>query len=173
MKQKILIHDLDSGIQGVFIEEIESSELGYVYVRFVPFNSLPPKKIKMQRHIKRDFIHRVHYPSSEPGVIKDVVYIYSGEEGSIMKGVLGASSERKIQELTEENERLLYQVAASKTESEEARSGVQKTIAQNKNVGRTPFESSGSSNYDSRNNYPQNYNRSEYDRREDDTYRNN
>lgn len=174
-KQKVLFEDLDNGIKGVFVEEIESSELGYVFIRFVPLNSLPPKTIQTDKHYKKEHIHRVHYPSSAKGVIKNVVYVYSGEMGSGMREIMGANNERKIQELQDEIERLTVQVATRTTESEIARSGVNKTIAENKSMARNSFDSGsygGSSSYPSSDGYGGgNEYDDDYGRREESQYR--
>ena len=107
-----------------------------MYLEYVPLNSFPPKKILLEKAIHRDFVHILHPSSSIKGVEPRIIFIYTGEPTSLIGEVIKSENEKLIRELREKNRKLQMQVASSKQNEEDARSGVNKVLNSMKNVSR-------------------------------------
>ena len=134
---KELVIYIDIGIVGVLSRFIEkATEKNYLYLEFYPLNSFPPKKVVYPVGIHKDHIHYLMPTKDSKGVEDRIILIYTGESGSLVKDILGADNIEKIKELRDEITQLKVQVATSKQESQDARSGVSKTIASMKSISR-------------------------------------
>jgi hypothetical protein len=152
-KGELLVY-LDIGLVGTFVGLRQSdTEKGYVYVEYVPLMHHPfkmPKKTLLSKPIPEDCIFfSISRRTDIPGVEGRIVFIRTGEEGSIVNDFIDPELIRQNEELAEENRRLKMNVASARQESEDARSGVNKTIASLKSLNRQ-----GSSVYDEFNRPP-------------------
>jgi len=137
----------DIGLYGTFVRFIrKTSEPNYVYLEYVPLNSFPPKKKILEKAIHTDFIHTIRSPHTDiVGVEAETIKIFTNEPGSIIANILKSDSKKLIADLREKNKKLQMQVASSKQNEEDARSGVNKVIQSMKQVSRT--SPSGFDNY--------------------------
>lgn len=129
LKRELVFYS-DIGLCGTFVSWIEkATEKDFRYLEYVPLNSFPPKKRLHPVAIHKDHIHILHSSKSDPGVENRIVFIFTAENGSLVKSILTADNEKTIAELREKNRKLQMQVATTRQESEDARSGVNKTLA--------------------------------------------
>lgn len=137
LKRQMVVYE-DIGLYGTFVRWVrKTSEPNYVYLEYVPLNSFPPKKKILEKAIHTDFIHTIHSQHSDiAGVEAQTIKIFTNEPGSIISKVLKSDSEKTIAELREKIKKLQMQVASSKQNEEDARSGVNKTIQSMKQVSR-------------------------------------
>lgn len=146
MKRELIFHS-DIGLVGTFVMWHEkATEKGYKYLEYVPLNSFPPKKKLYPIAIHTDHIHILHSAKAEAGVEDRIIFIYTGESGSLVKNILDKDNLKTIAELREKIRKLQMQVASTKQDSEDARSGVNKQIANMRQVQRgtsqpSPFDS--------------------------------
>ena len=129
----------DRGIYGTIAKiDTVGTEDGYANVYYYPLQSHPLKRGKLCviRNIPNDCIHHPHNPWKEDGVQKDITFIYTGESGSIVEDIFKSNLQRKIDEYKDTIDSLKKQVAASKQEADEARSGVNTTIRSMKAMGK-------------------------------------
>lgn len=148
-KRDLVIY-LDIGLVGTFVSWKEkSTEQDYVYLEYVPLNSFPPKKIVHPVAIHKDHLSDIPGSKDFKGVQSNIKLIYTGEPGSAVKK-LTEEQLQIIEELREKLRKAKMQIASYKQESDDARSGVNKTISSmrqiNKSdapVSRNPFDSFG------------------------------
>jgi len=139
IEKKELLVFLDRGITGTLLRmDTIGSEDGYANVYFYPLNKNVLSKSKQQviKNIPLDCIHTVHSPYQDPGVEKKIIYIYTDEQGSIVKNIFNNTLQNKINEYKEQITSLKKQVAASRQEASDARSGVNKTLESMKQVSK-------------------------------------
>lgn len=137
LKRELVIY-ADIGLVGTFSRWLEkATEKGYRYLEYVPLNSFPPKRRLFPTAIHMDHIHILHATKSEEGVQDRIVFIYTGESGSLVKSVLESDNLKTIAELREKNRKLQMQVASTKQDAEDARSGVNKTLSSMKQMQRS------------------------------------
>ena len=162
LKKSPLVVYLDIGLVGSFVEWVEkSTEKNYKYLKYVPLNSFPPKPVILEQAIHNDNIHSLNASSGIKGIEKEIKLIYTGESGSIVRGILDSDNEKTIKELREKIRQLKMSVASLKQSESDARSGVQKTISEIKNVNksRNPYGfEDGSYGNNNRMNQPNDYN---------------
>jgi len=127
----------DIGLVGTFSQWIEkATEKNYRYLEYVPLNAFPPKRVLHPVAIHEDHIHVLHSAKSYPGVENRIIFVYTGESGSLVKGILEADNIKIIEELREKLRKAQMQVATTKQSEEDARSGVNKTISNMKQLNR-------------------------------------
>lgn len=148
IKRELVIYS-DIGLVGTLVRFVEkATEKNYVYLEYVPINSFPPKKVILEKAIHKDFIHVLHSSSGIKGVENRIVFIYTAEPGSLVGHIMKDESEKLIRELREKNRKLQMQVASSKQNEEDARSGVNKAIQSMKNVSKpSSAQTPGFENY--------------------------
>lgn len=135
IKRELVIYS-DLGLIGTFVSwQEKATEKNYVFLEYVPLG-FRLKKIILEKAIHRDHIHILHSSSSIKGVESRIIFIYTGEQGSLITDILKSDSEKLIFELREQNKKLQMQVASSKQNEEDARSGVNKTLQSMKSVSR-------------------------------------
>jgi hypothetical protein len=142
-KRELIIY-ADIGLVGTFVSWQErATEKGYRYLEYVPLNCFPPRKKLHPVAIHTDHIHIIHASKNEPGVIDRIIFIYTGESGSLIKNYLDNNNLKTISELREKIRKLQMQIASVKQDAEDARSGVNKTLASMKQMQRSsPIQSS-------------------------------
>ena len=166
LKRELVIYS-DIGLVGTFVRWVEkATEKGYKYLEYVPLNSFPPRKKLLQTAIHNDHIHILHSSKNEHGVESRIVFIYTGESGSLIKSVLQDDNLKTIAELREKNRKLQMQIASTKQDAEDARSGVNKTIASMKAAQRGVASPGGFDSYPPpqyRGQQPSNYEYDDFD----------
>ena len=135
---------LDIGLFGTFVDFIEDGvEEGYVKIKYVPFDTWRKKVHIFERSIKKEHIRHVITTKSAPGIEERIIYIYTGEEGSLMKTMFDDEKIQRIKSLQDEIKGLKKEIASSRQQATDARSGVSKTIEQlntlNKRTNNDPF----------------------------------
>lgn len=167
LKRELVVYS-DIGLVGTFVRWVENTtEKGFRYLEYVPLNSFPPKKKTFPTAIHKDHIHILHSTKNNAGVESRIIFIYTGESGSLIKEVLNNDSLKTIAELREKNRKLQMQVASSKQSEEDARSGVNKQIASMKQAQRGSGGPSGGGPFDS---YSPPAHRQQYEYDEFDNY---
>lgn len=120
----------DRGIFGTIVK-IDSigSEDGYSDVYYYPLqNGFTRGKLSVIKNVPNDCIHNPHNPFTDMGVQKDITYIYTDEQGSIVKGIFNNSLQKKVNELKEQVISWKKQATASRQEATDARSGFNKGL---------------------------------------------
>jgi len=129
VKKELIIY-IDVGIVGTFVAwEKHSSDENYRYLLYVPLDSRLKKVIKYEKPIHVSAIHNVDPILQIKGVPDRMVYIFTGEEGSIAKKVMDTNYINEINELRAKNKSLEMKNASLTQEVENARAGVSKAIA--------------------------------------------
>jgi hypothetical protein len=136
LKRELVIYG-DIGLVGTFVGwQEKATEPGYRYLEYVPLNTFPPRKKIFPTAIHIDHIHILHSTKNDAGIVDRMIFIYTGEAGSLIKGVLQSDNIETIKELRERVRKLKMQVASSKQSEEDARSGVNKAISSMKQMQR-------------------------------------
>jgi len=128
-----LLQYLDIGLTGTFIGLKDvPTEKGFVYIEYRPLSRgwfhFPKVKL-FPTPIQEDHIHFVITKRGEiEGVESRIVMVRTGEEGSIVSDILDSDLLKMNEDYKEQIRQLKMSVASSRQESEDARSGVTKTI---------------------------------------------
>lgn len=141
MALKEFVYYADENIVGTLVGLIENeTERDYVHLKIVPLNCIRPIVIKKPIH--RSAIHTIHATSNQKGVEEKILFVYSGNESSLLYNALNSDNERIIQDLRETIRKLKVSVASHKQDSLDSRSGVNKTISAMKSVSKPSVSSS-------------------------------
>ena len=89
-----------SGTEWEIIED--GVEEGYVKIKYVPFDTWRKKVHIFERSIKKEHIRHVITTKSAPGIEERIIYIYTGEEGSLMKTMFDDEKIQRIKSLQDE-----------------------------------------------------------------------
>ena len=142
-KGDIIVY-LDIGLFGTFVDFVEDGvEEGYVKIKYVPFDTWRKKTHIYERSIKKEHIKHIITTKSAPGIEERIIYIFTGEEGSIMKRIFDDEHLKTIKSLQDEIKGYKKQIASSRQQASDAQSGVSKTMEQlntlNKKAHNDPF----------------------------------
>jgi hypothetical protein len=146
---------MDIGLICTFIRFVEhESEHNFVYLEYCPLDCFPAKKMRYPRPIPRDSIFARNPTSQAVGVADRLIYIYTGEEGSMIRDIIDNDLKKSNKDLTNKLRSAELRVASLQQEVENARSGVNKNIAELKNLAkttaqRTPYTPYGGSGFGS------------------------
>jgi len=138
-KKDKMMHYLDKNIFGTVVKVDDiGSEQGYVNVYYIPLQTswFRKGKTRVLRNIPKDCVYNSLSGSTEHGVEKDCLIIYTDEPNSVVKNIISNNQQRRIEEYKDNVDALKKQVASLKQEANDARSGVNKTLESMKNVSR-------------------------------------
>jgi hypothetical protein len=139
-----LIYYADIGLVATLVRTTEEgTEPGYVNIEYKPLNDFKTHKLPFPVHID----HITYLKTQKKhitGVEDEIMFIHTGENGSLVEGVLNNKYQKTIQELREKIRSLQLQVSSAKQTTEDAMSGAEAYVARAKsitsNVSRTtPF----------------------------------
>ena len=118
------------------------SEQGFQRLRYCPLNTMPPKIFTLETPIHRDDIQQV-YPTETtiPGVEREIIYTNFNDDNPLIKKIMGDKLQ-KIKDLSVENKSLKQKVASLEQDLQDARSGVNKSLAAMKDVQKSSRPSS-------------------------------
>lgn len=152
LKSPLLAYS-DKNIYGTFVKMSEDgAESGYVYVWFKPLGEFTTKMIP--NPIRKEHIYELSASDTDkPGVESRVVFIFTGEEGSLVNNILNTAQNQTIKNLRETIKSLRMQLSTQKQISEEASSGAESYVNKMENLKsggrrRAPFGEEGRFGYD-------------------------
>ena len=119
---------LDDSTFGTFVKmEDKDAEEGYVFVWYVPFNSI--RQTMYPRQIKRSDIHSISAPTSKtPGIEPDVRYVYNGKENSLLKKIIGDLNKKTIEDLTTELNNVRLKLSMKEQDLRDNSESVEKSV---------------------------------------------
>ena len=137
MVKKEMVLFLDHGLIGTFVRWVaHPSEDNFVYLEYVPMDTIPARQKRFEKPIPKDAIHAVDPLLQIPGVVDRLILIYTAEEGSIVKKVLENDYIKELDILKDRVKSLEMKNASLVQEVENARSGVSKAIASSRSLER-------------------------------------
>jgi len=133
-KKNPLFVCLDDNTFGTFVKmEDKDAEEGYVFLWYVPFNSV--KKTMYPRQIRLQDIHSISAPTSRtPGIEPEVKYVYSGKEHSLLKNIIGDLQKKKIDDLMKELNSLKLKLSMKEQDLRDSSESVEKAVKMSSNI---------------------------------------
>jgi len=130
-KKRDFLFYADKCLSGTFVRiDDEGNEPGYVDLWYIPMNSFSRTAIKYPKPIRKEHIHFLNpTETSTPGVEERVVFIYTGENGSLISDVIGKRLQDTIKDLRNRVNDLKMQLSAAKQTVKDSTSSAESAVA--------------------------------------------